>query len=231
MCIVSYLPTRKGFCITSNRDEQIHRPTLKPDVYSYKGKKFIYPKDLKLGGTWFAIDPESKKASCLLNAKSTFKIKSPKISRGRLPIAWLEQGIDCFDNQLLQTAPFVLITLEFFSDTPKLVAFIWDSKNLREERLDNNQAYLWCSSSLYKPERNEAFQKSFKRELDSIHKNNNLLGFHQKVAQPLNSIVYSEKNKDIQTVSITSLTSDAENNHLDYFDLKLKSEEFNRLKL
>ena len=81
------------------------------------------------------------------------------------------------------------------------------------------------------PEKNEGFQKSFRRELDALDENNTLLSFHQKVAQPLNINVNSKKNKDIQTVSITSLTSHAENNHLDYFDLKLKTAEFNRLKL
>ncbi len=231
MCIVSYLPTDKGFCITSNRDEQIHRPTLKPDVHFYQGKKLIYPKDVELGGTWFALDPESKKASCLLNAKSTSKSKYPKITRGRLPIAWLEQGMGCFDNQMLQTAPFVLITLEYSHNKTQLSSFFWDGKDLREERLENNQAYLWCSSSLYEPEKNEAFQKSFRRELDLIDENNNLLSFHQKVAQPLNSSIYSEKNRDLQTVSITSLTSTAKNYHLDYFDLKLKTEGFHRINL
>ena len=58
----------------------------------------------------------------------------------------------------------------------------------------------------------------------SMRKRNNLRKKSKKVRG-------SKKNKDIQTVSITSLTSHAENNHLDYFDLKLKTAEFNRLKL
>jgi hypothetical protein len=37
--------------------------------------------------------------------------------------------------------------------------------------------------------------ESFRRELDAIDENNTLLSFHPKVAQPINSNVYSEKIK------------------------------------
>ena len=231
MCIVSYLPTANGFCITSNRDEQIHRPTLKPKIYPYHDKKFVYPKDLQLGGTWFAIDPKAKRASCLLNAKSISTRKYPKISRGRLPIAWLEKGSDCFDVQMQQIAPFVLVTLDYSHSSPELSTYFWNGTDLKKERLANNHAHLWCSSSLYRPEKKEAFQKAFSSEGNAINNKEKVLDFHQKVAQPLNSEVYLEKDKDIKTVSITSLISHAKDQHLSYLDLQSKNPKFDGINL
>ena len=54
MCIVSFIPTEKGFTLTSNRDEQIDRSCDKPEFHVNNKATLIYPKDSILGGTWFA---------------------------------------------------------------------------------------------------------------------------------------------------------------------------------
>ena len=48
---------------------------------------------------------------------------------------------------------------------------------------------------------------------------NSLKTFHLKMAQPLNSKIYLEKNKNIQTVSITSLKKSTAKQELTYIDL------------
>ena len=55
MCTVTYIPTPEGCIITSNRDEKITRErALSPQEYLIDGKKIIFPKDPKAGGTWVA---------------------------------------------------------------------------------------------------------------------------------------------------------------------------------
>ena len=55
MCTVTYIPTKNGCIITSNRDEKIAREkAISPQEYEIEGEKIIFPKDPKAGGTWMA---------------------------------------------------------------------------------------------------------------------------------------------------------------------------------
>lgn len=66
MCTVTYIPTKNGFCFTSNRDEKASRETIQPTIYINNGMELIYPKDKVAGGTWVAADGKNRIA-CLLN--------------------------------------------------------------------------------------------------------------------------------------------------------------------
>ena len=55
MCTVSFVSVNGHIIITSNRDENIQRPTAAAPDFEMQGqKKIIFPKDAKAGGTWFA---------------------------------------------------------------------------------------------------------------------------------------------------------------------------------
>lgn len=60
---------------------------------------------------------------------------------------------------------------------------------------------------------------------------NHTLEFHRKVAQPLNSVNYLEKNKDIQTVSITNFTLKDSVSQIQYIDLIEEKIEIEKIEL
>ena len=59
MCTVSFVNSNQKIIITSNRDEQIVRPSIEPKNYLINDKNIFFPKDTKAGGTWYAIDEEA----------------------------------------------------------------------------------------------------------------------------------------------------------------------------
>ncbi|MBT6568477.1 MAG: hypothetical protein HON19_06205 [Flavobacteriales bacterium] len=220
MCIVSYIPHASGFSFTSNRDEQIDRSTREPAFYSTGKTKLLYPKDLNMGGTWFAVDPKNKKACCLLNVKPIPNSPPPKLSRGRLPIkVLLDSKSVCQKKALEDTAPFFLIQLNYENQKIKITSIIWNGSKVKEHLLNPKKPHLWCSTSLYSPQSNDTFQKLFKKTLPDLKSPEKILNFHKDVAQPLNSDRFLRKNKNLQTVSITSLTECSKKCHLTYIDL------------
>lgn len=220
MCIVSYIPTQNGFHLTSNRDEQVHRPTEAPKTHNYKGSELIFPRDLEANGTWFAAHPKEKKVSCLLNAKGIFPDRTRRQSRGQLPLEYLSvKNFDLQQKVLTFYAPFLLITLHYPDSGKEFTSFHWDGIQLKKQELNPALPYLWCSTSLYQVKESEMFQKLFQQTISEIKNLKQTLEFHRKVAQPRNSVNYLEKNKDIQTVSITNFTLNDNTSQIQYIDL------------
>jgi hypothetical protein len=75
------------------------------------------------------------------------------------------------------------------------------------------------------------FQKLFQQTISEIKNLNHTLEFHRKVAQPLNSVNYLEKNKDIQTVSITNFTLKDSVSQIQYIDLIEEKIEIEKIEL
>lgn len=232
MCIVSYIPTQNGFRLTSNRDEQVHRPTEAPKTYNYRDSVLIFPRDLEANGTWFAAHPKEKKVSCLLNAKGVFPDHTRRQSRGQLPLEYVSmQSFDLQQKALAFYAPFLLITLHYSDSRIEITSFHWDGIQLKKENLNPTLPYLWCSTSLYQTKENKMFQKLFWQTISEIKNLNHTLEFHRKVAQPLNSVNYLEKNKDIQTVSITNFTLKDSVSQIQYIDLIEEKIEIEKIEL
>jgi uncharacterized protein with NRDE domain len=82
MCTVSFIATKTGVIITSNRDEHILRVALPPQKYLYNQKSIIYPKDVTAGGTWYATDGISK-VIVLLNGAAEKHTHNPPYRRSR----------------------------------------------------------------------------------------------------------------------------------------------------
>ncbi|MFZ1561686.1 MAG: NRDE family protein, partial [Saprospiraceae bacterium] len=85
MCTVTYLPTEKGYILTSSRDEYNLRSTVQPNHYQMYNQTITFPKDEKAGGTWIAAS-DSNRVACLLNgAFENFEHQDHYvISRGRI---------------------------------------------------------------------------------------------------------------------------------------------------
>ncbi len=214
MCIVTFSPNREGFFFTSNRDEKHQRKTLEPTTYQHP-TPLIYPKDIEHGGTWFAVDAKKKQLVCLLNATGAQPDPNLKISRGQLPIQLLlENDTILSKSTLAKIAPFQLIKVCFL-ETPKLESFHWDGIHLVNMTLDANKPHLWCSDTLYSKPKKQSLKNDFKSSLNNFYQWNDLINFHEKVAQPINNSVFLKKEFGLQTVSITSLRH--QNKQLDLY--------------
>ena len=207
MCIVTFTPTSKGFIFTSNRDENKYRKTIHPKLYTHQQHKLLYPKDLEKGGTWFAINNDQKEVACLLNATGKIPQSNPRISRGQVVLSYLTDDKNfMLENQLLKTAPFILIIISFSINT-QIVEYHWNGKQLFKDKRDENKPQLWCSNTLYSREKKLSLTAKFEQQVLQSDRWKSIIHFHEKIALPLNSSYYKIKDKNIQTVSITSLNS------------------------
>ena len=78
MCTVSFVYTHDKVIITSNRDEQVIRPSaIPPKNHTLNGKNIIYPKDPKAGGTWFVVDENGTVLVLLTVPKKSMKYNCP----------------------------------------------------------------------------------------------------------------------------------------------------------
>lgn len=205
MCVVTYLPVDKGFIFSSNRDEKQQRPTLEPASYDHR-YPLIYPKDMDHGGTWFAVDSKHKHLFCVLNATGIQPNSIKKISRGQLPIKLLlGDGAILLKSSLKHIAPFQLISVNF-DKTLKLTHFHWDGNLIKKTQIDSSKPHVWSSNTLYNEAKRQGLKNDFNLQSTQFKDWNDVIGFHKKIAQPLNNNVFLKKDKGLQTVSITSLT-------------------------
>ena len=86
MCTVSFVKTANKIIITSNRDESVIRlNAIHPQVDTINDKKVIYPKDLKAGGTWYAVDEKGTVLVLLNGADEKHQAQPPdRESRGEI---------------------------------------------------------------------------------------------------------------------------------------------------
>jgi uncharacterized protein with NRDE domain len=164
MCTVSFVYANNSFLLTSNRDEKITRPSaIEPKIYQTATKKIIYPKDAKAGGTWFVVD-EFGNAIILLNGGKTKHIAKEKyrLSRGLIVLELINSNaiVSTWKTiDLIEIEPFTLVVLE----NKKPFQLQWSGEEKSIVDLENNQTYIWSSSTLYTPEiqqqRSEWFSK------------------------------------------------------------------------
>ena len=205
MCVVSFFKTEQGFFFTSNRDEKNNRPTIHPKIYTHKNQRFIYPKDVEKGGTWFALDSHKKKVACLLNATGTQPDSVKKTSRGKVPIEYLiDEKIILSERFLHQTAPFTLICIQF-KNTFFLEEYNWNGQKLTLKVLDENAPHLWCSNTLYSLAEKERLGSLFASQVQGLTTTKKTIDFHKSIAQNANNNVFIKKDNTLQTVSVTCL--------------------------
>lgn len=151
MCTLSFLPTKSGFVFTSNRDEQVLRPSIAPKIYQRNHQKILFPKDPKSGGSWFAAH-QNNSIVVLLNGAA--EKHEPKLfykkSRGLIVIELIQKTIpeDFWDSiNLKNTEPFTLV---LFRDL-RLFQLRWDGFAKEKTELSISEAHFWSSATLYEP--------------------------------------------------------------------------------
>lgn len=224
MCTVSYVPVRDQVFITSNRDEQVSRPSaLQPQRYHSEELALVYPKDAAAGGTWIAMK-ENGDAAVLLNG--AFQAHQPdppyRRSRGLLFLELFEQlrpvnaanriGLDGIE-------PFTLV---IFQDR-LLYEFRWDGRHRHCRQLPAHRPHIWSSATLYDSRVVAERERWFARFLNEtpVPTQQDIFRFHRTAGatDPRNSLVM-ERDGRYRTVSITGMQLNDDRLVMKYADLR-----------
>ena len=222
MCTVTYIPTPEGCIVTSNRDEKITRErALSPTVYYIEGKKIIFPKDPKAGGTWVAHS--ETKIIVLLNGAEEKHFQKPNYRKSRglvvLELISTENSLKYWQSiDLTDIEPFTIVLFE----NNKLIQLQWNEVEKSEELKDVNQFHIWSSSTLYSKEIREQRKIWF---TNFIQENNNptpeeILYFHQFTESENKEFgLQINRNAILKTISITQCKVTHDKIEMIYLDL------------
>ena len=231
MCTVTYIPPVSGnsFILTSNRDEKEKRLTVPPAKYKHDMTILVYPKDLKAGGSWIAINDKGK-ISCLLNGGYTLHKKKDyyAVSRGKLLLDFTASDLSpsqFFEKQDLENVePFTIIS---FQESDCIIQnfneFIWDGNKKNIRKLDTKSPYIWSSVTLYNQKqrmmRKEWFTSFYKEYRDKLTPGN-LRAFHTgKHTNDSTFNVIMHRTGGLKTVSIAQVTLEGSQHKMLYKDL------------
>ena len=222
MCTVTYIPTTEGCIITSNRDEKITRErAFSPKEYWIEGKKIIFPKDPKAGGTWVA-HTETKIVVLLNGAQERHVPKSNyRKSRGLVVLELIsaENALEYWKTtDLTDIEPFTIILFE----NNKLFQLQWNEIDKTEEDIDEKQFHIWSSSTLYSKEIREQRKTWFYNFMQN--KNNptaeEILHFHQFTESENKEFgLQINRNDVLKTISITQCKVIHDKIEMAYLDL------------
>jgi hypothetical protein len=223
MCTVTYVPTKTGYLLTSNRDEkQVRKKALQPALYNIHAVDLCFPKDEEASGTWITAK-QNGDALCLLNGAFTKFEPSilHTISRGLvvLEIATYHDMRKHFESiDLINVAPFTLIIVQ----NMQLFECRWDDSTKHIKVLDNTQNYIWSSATLYNETAVLKREKWFQQFL-AQHKTvtqHDLFYFHENAgdSEVVDDVIMKE-SEEYATVSITSVCYDNIKLSMAYKDL------------
>ena len=140
MCLVSYVPTPKGFVFSSNRDEAPHRHATVLTEELINDKKVYYPKDIK-GGSWIFFSDYGD-IICLLNGAHRIHGHRPpyKMSRGLMLKSYFR-----YDGPIDFIKKFTFSGIEPFTcvilSQRQFIEFVWDGKVKYVNALDREEDY------------------------------------------------------------------------------------------
>ncbi len=213
MCTVTFLPQgKRGFILTSNRDEKLTRPLAEPPRrYCLDSGIVVFPKDPQANGTWIAMG--SKNLSlCLLNGAFTNHISLPpyRRSRGLVLLDFFAYGtatefISHYDFKGIE--PFTLLVLQT-QDTLSLVEIRWDGDSIHLLPKDATKPQIWSSATLYSTPVRLQREQWFDDFLPTLGKQPDLdiLHFHRFSGDTdSGNALCMHRGNDLQTVSITSI--------------------------
>ena len=229
MCTVSFVYSGGKVIVTSNRDEQVERPSLEPRNYTLGNKHVFFPKDPKAGGTWFAVS-ENADVIVLLNGASEKHDWNPpyRKSRGLIVLeligadspmaAWNAIDLDNIE-------PFTLVLYE----KQRLFQLRWDGFEKESAERDAMRNYIWSSSTLYPQNVREARAQWFERFLYTKPEVNetDMFHFHRYTedANQENGLVMDRGF--LKTLSITQTVIEQNKVRLVHHDLLAKKESAN----
>lgn len=207
MCTVTFAKSGGQVVITSNRDEQVSRPSLPPAVYEVNATRLLFPKDPRAGGTWFAAS-ERGSVLVLLNGSSIPHTHQPPYRRSRglivLDLLSQESAIEAWHAiDLDRVEPFTIVLYE----ANLLYQLEWDGGSKIDNALNPSDAHIWSSTTLYPKDVREQRQNWF----DAFTRSNpqpspdELLHFHQytQSGDSQNGLVVDRQGINLKTLSIT----------------------------
>jgi hypothetical protein len=205
MCVLTYIPISENeVVLTHNRDEDKFREAaITPSMDEIVANGFVFPKDPKSGGTWFAASKE--KVYCLLNGsdkKHEKKSEYPK-SRGTVILDFINSN-DSSDFDPRGLEPFTLVEFDFIRK--ELKSYVWDEHELIIKNFDHSIHQIWSSSTLY----SDYVKGSRSSKLDAFLSVNinasDILDFHSNPNDgKFENSLFVKYNERIETVAITQM--------------------------
>lgn len=230
MCTVSYVFSNGKTIITSNRDEKLLRPSaIEPKIYAVNNKNILFPKDKKAGGTWFAIKDDATVLVLLNGATQKHDLKpSYRKSRGLIVLDLISA-----DSSILEWNTIDLIGIEPFTlvlfEGKKLYQLRWNEIEKEKTQLNENQNYIWSSSTLYSSEirqQRESWFKEYDKKNPTLTPAN-MTNFHRYTeSENLENGLTINRNNQLKTLSVTQAIIEDNKVIVSYFDLQ-KQQEFN----
>ncbi len=206
MCTVSFVPTKNGICITSNRDEKVSRKkAISPQKTTINNKVITFPKDPQAGGTWFAHD--DKNVIVLLNGAQEKHVSKGNYrkSRGLIVLDLISSKNPLIEWNTIDLQNIEPFTIVCFNEE-KLFQLQWNEIEKSTIELDSSKPYIWSSSTLYskeiRTERANWFAE-FLSQKENITADG-LLHFHQFTENKNSEYgLQINRNNLLKTVSIT----------------------------
>ncbi len=237
MCTVTYIPNVRSdsFVLTSNRDEKAYRFTQPPAGYHHGTRKVSYPRDVKAGGSWIAIN-ENGKVACLLNGAFAphHKQEYQTISRGTVLVDFTASEKNNHEHfaakDLKRVEPFTVISFRYKNKMVQdFIEFIWDGHSKHFRQLDKNSPYIWSSVTLYNEKhrhlRKDWFIRFYEENRDYMTAEK-IMDFHTGRHSRDDYVnIIMQREADLKTVSITQVTVDDKILKMQYTDLVRQLEE------
>ena len=201
MCTVTFVPTKTGIRLTSNRDEHYTRgKAIKPR----KLNGMTYPADKDAGGSWMVLK-ENGDAGVLLNGAFEKHLPAPpyRKSRGLVFLEIMRAPSLIGEVDLSGIEPFTVVIYA----AKKLYECRWDGHHKYLSPLDVTVPHIWSSATLY--------DKATMRERETLFEawlqaGGTIADFHRSMI----------RQGEISTVSITSIRIDGTAGELKYEALK-----------
>lgn len=209
MCTVTFVPTKTGIRLTSNRDEHYTRgKAIKPR----KINGMTYPADKDAGGTWIVLK-DNGDAGVLLNGAFEKHMPAPpyRKSRGLVFLEIMQAPLSFGKTDLTGIEPFTLVIYV----ARCLYECRWDGNRKYMLRLDATVPHIWSSATLYDKATAQEREGLFAAWLRS---GGAIAHFHRSML----------REGEISTVSITSISIKDTAGTLTYDDLRQDSLQLKR---
>lgn len=222
MCTLTFIGTKNGYCLTSNRDEKVARgKAIPPKKYEINGKTITFPKDVAAGGTWVAHDENA--ILVLLNGANKKHIPTGNYRKSR---GLLLLDLIVSDNPINEWEKINLVNIEPFTivyfDGKSLLQWQWNSLEKTTKQLNCKESHFWSSATLYEPEIQAERANWFTQFLQQKKEvsQEDLLHFHQ-FEKATNSAygLQINRNNTLKTVSITQCIWHPNAIKMQYLDL------------